>query len=226
MVKMDIKHQKALYDRNPLIYFLVVFVVSFSALMLSFPTIKPGYSSVWSQICQTCFSPLVNKPSTMRFIEFDQTAPQTGMIKALVVFLDRVNPDDTYTTKNVAISVYNELYVPLAFLIALLLASPVSWKRRLKASAIGIVILVILLFIKSFALVFDNYNYPDFIILKLPIIIKQIVYVVNLFLSITGASTNVIVPIFIWMPLTFKTNDVHLLKRGIFNKPVESFTKE
>jgi|GEM_PF-3603347 hypothetical protein len=210
--KSNRKSGVKLHEKQPLVYFLSVFCVLFLVIMLLFSVLKTPFASIYTSFGKAILAPLVNKPANNRNLKFSLSDDKKEVVLAQVIYKDRKNPDDTLVSKNITINIFNEAYIPLVFLICLIAATPLDYRRRLWAMLWGFLIVQSMLLFKFSAMIFDNYTYPDYAIIPLPFPIEQLVWLVNAFQAMTGASFNVVLPVLLWIIVTFKRNDLDIKK--------------
>lgn len=119
-------------SRKALILFFVIVVVVYGALVAPWPGLMSGYRRAFSGLCEIFFGRLGDARLTFE----SMTAPT----------LDK---DTHVTIKNVKTGVEarttvnaRRAYLPVAFTIALIVAAPIAWRRKLASLALGLVLIM------------------------------------------------------------------------------------
>ncbi len=110
------------------------------------------------------------------------------------VFYEQTLPEGGSPQKNLEISIRNEGLNPIAVFLIIFLAFPFSDKFRIKAFSISLTIIFIFIAFKLFAMVYDNYNLPEYKLADLVFFLDYPVYVFNLALASLGTSINYAFP--------------------------------
>lgn len=94
--------------------------------------------------------------------------------------------------------------------LAFCIATPVRIIKKLKFTALGMIVLSGMTSFKYLVLIYDNYSHPEFILIEdLPFIMDEIVYAGSWFLSKTGSiSFNVIFPVLIWILIVISDAEI------------------
>lgn len=89
------------------------------------------------------------------------------------------------TVKNVEIDLFIEFLFPLLMLLSL--SIPFINKSNYKSSLIIILVGIFLFWIKNIIQIYDNYSYPDYVLVDLSFPFSQIVYLTNSLLEKIGS---------------------------------------
>lgn len=128
----------------------------------------------------------------------------TGNLFYLIRFYDKQDKNGDDILRTVEVNVFNEISLPIILAIAFTLLSPFSRRGLLKQVVLFNLIVWIYVFLKLLIFVYDNYNYPEFILIDLGSVRGGVVYWVNRFYNMTGNTTAIIFPIIIWAAINFK----------------------
>ncbi|MCX6156204.1 MAG: hypothetical protein NT007_18800 [Candidatus Kapabacteria bacterium] len=158
------------------------------------------YSNLLVNTGNTYFKYAVNKDYKLKRNVSITNKDISDEVLVKTVILDKYDSEGKPIEKTISTNLRRECWLPLAIIISLMLSSP-FFTRKSFLMNLTKAILLIQLFIgfKLYVFAYDNYNYPEFAIKKLPFLIDGIVYYGNAFLNITGSSTTVIIPFFIWL---------------------------
>ena len=191
---------------NKILSFIIIFIFVFGFLIISNqiligiftqPVIEPVKSVIKSNLIKG------------RQVSYNMKNPVTLIISN--VYYDKPNPDNSFPQKQIEINIFNEIYLPFIFWLSLTLAIPFRMTKLFRTFSIGLILIYLYLFFKIFAIIVDNYNYPDFIIVNMNGLVDNMVYYFNFFLNKTGASTNAILPLIIWLLSLIDKNTPELL---------------
>jgi uncharacterized protein with PQ loop repeat len=102
--------------------------------------------------------------------------------------------------------------------LALVIATPIKWKRKWISLLIASILIFAFVYFKLFAIVMDNYSYPEMAVKPLPIVVSQIVYFYNMTLTATGTGTNLIIGLFIWLISSIRRQELNLIMSFVNKK--------
>lgn len=108
--------------------------------------------------------------------------------------------------KKTELNTWNFSYLPLAFIIALILATPINWKRKLLALLLGVLLMDLFIYFKVYIFLFDKLqSFEDFNIAELSSFwANALKKIATLFVHI---GTSMFVGVLIWLIVTFRKND-------------------
>ncbi|MFA7345938.1 MAG: hypothetical protein WC003_16685 [Terrimicrobiaceae bacterium] len=117
--------------------FLGVFAVIFTVLMLPWLGLAEGYMAVFRTVGTWCFSRDEDRRE-VAFLESPDKSARPTYARIEIANRERLKPDGSGLVRNVDFDVRGLGWKPTALLIALVLASPLPWKRRLAALCWGL----------------------------------------------------------------------------------------
>ncbi len=102
-------------------------------------------------------------------------------------------------------------YRALVFLVAIVLATPIAWKRRAWALAWGMLLVNVFVALRMWLKLYDSFSDPGpAYFFKLGESTKELLHWCTLILY-QAPELNFIVPAFIWLLVSFRRNDLALL---------------
>ncbi len=123
-----------------------------------------------------------------------------------------VRQDGTSKTAYVDINTRYLGYLPTILLISLVIASPVSWKRRLLALISGLVLVMMLVMFKQWiALLWLSHETPWLQLTNFTGTGKTVLTFLNTFISVSSSSVLYFV-VAIWLLVTFRVEDFKTTK--------------
>jgi len=98
-------------------------------------------------------------------------------------------------------------YAPTAVLLSLIVASPVTWKRRGWATLWGLILIHLWIAFALWLMLVDAYSDPSKLAMYelSPLVKRSLAYVT--FLVTKSTMTRYFVPVFFWILVTFRRND-------------------
>jgi hypothetical protein len=123
---------------KPIRHFLVWFVVAISLLIAPWPQLEETYGKLLRTGAQFVFGSFGPKGIVL-FRATDETNDWPHDTKIYLGNRDIVKPDGMRPMKVVKMSTRYIGYVPTALVVALVLATPFPWRRRLRSLAWGLV---------------------------------------------------------------------------------------
>jgi len=117
--------------------FLVTFAVIFTVLMLPWLGLAEGYMAVFRTVGTWCFSRDEGRRE-VTFLESPDKSVRPTYARVEIANRERLKLDGSGPVRNLDFDVRGLGWKPTALLIALVLASPLPWKRRLTALCSGL----------------------------------------------------------------------------------------
>jgi hypothetical protein len=182
--------------RNPLTRFLCRFVIIYTILALPWPGLSKAYGNYFRAICRIVFS----ADDGQRELSFEtpgDNSPRPNDTRVVIVNKSLMHPDGSGPVRNLDANIG---WQSIALLVALILATPISWPRR------GWALLWGLLAIHAFQLLFLNIcilNESAELSLVSPFW-KEVTSRGRQ--ALTG-QVNLAIPVLIWLLVTFRRED-------------------
>ncbi len=110
------------------------------------------------------------------------------------VYYDEVLPEGGNPQKNLEINIRNEVLNPIAVFVIIFIAFPILNRFPKKAFFTSLLIILAFISFKLFALVYDNYNIPEYALADLVFFLHYPVYFFNMALASLGTSINYAFP--------------------------------
>lgn len=181
--------------------FLASFLVVYGLLLSVWPYASKAYSPVFRLVGQTCFGTMGDAGQT-RFLPLN---PPVGPFDTEVV----LRSSEVRGVEGVfEVSSWSVGYMPTVTLVALVLATPIAWRRRLIALLIGLACLVPFIALRiglPLALEFARPDLPvrqyDFSETWASLLMQAKIAFVE------APASFFVVPIFIWIAATFRRSD-------------------
>lgn len=195
---------------KPLGRFLLQFAIIFLLLVLPWPGWEQAYAGMFRTVAGTLFGSLGPRAVVL----FAPLPKQRGSpVDTSMNVGDRrmVTPKGTLSTVNQEFSTRYVGYMPAALLTALVLATPLPWRRRGWALLWGLVL--VHLFVGGLILIMILYlsNHTEWLtILKLPGFLLPLLDLSwNTFIFQVVA--RFLIPVLIWILVAFRAGDLHEL---------------
>ncbi len=199
-----------MFPIKPILKFLVIFFVVFVILILPWPGLRGGYAAVYRWIGNTCWSSF-SSVAAMRFepLEPGEIDDAEGRDTKLT-FRHRTVQAPPFT---MAVNTRFQGYTPTAFVIALILASPVPWKRRLLALLIGIVLVSAFVAFRQYVFIANVIYQPEGVMGK----VREFAY----WVFVESFAGVFVIPLVIWLVATFRRRDLEAMVRGKAAAPAD-----
>lgn len=206
-------------NRHPLAYFVSVFIAVFALGLFLHSHIHDKMMNHFIESGNSFFRSNVNtdlKLNTSVAISRDKSNKNTLLVQT--IFFAKLNEDGTIQSKGILIDIFNEVYFPVLFVLSLVIATPIKWKRKWLSMIFALILALAFVYFKLYAIVMDNYTYPELAVKPLPIIISQIVYLYNMTLTATGTGTNLIIGLLIWLISSLRKQEIGLIAAYVNKK--------
>ena len=194
--------------KNKLVFlFILKSIVIFSILALPFGFFDTAYAKFYSGISKICFK----KFDRTGFAVFSITKPATNMHIELGNQL-QANSSGMVRTATSDVNIRYRGYIPTIFVLSLILASPVSRKRKLYSILFGIFLITVFVMIKQWIHIVYMCHQQNWISLYSfsPGTQKTFKFLYLDFANYNGSS--IIFSIVIWILVTFKRRDLENFK--------------
>jgi hypothetical protein len=195
------------FTRGPALRFLLRFLVIFGLLIAPWPGLNQAYSGYFQSLGQMVFGSSGESPRKVT------VEPSSG---------ERVGLDTRIILQNTAFAASDgkkllraeEIdsrsigWVPTALTVALVLATPIPWTRRLTALAGGLVLIHLFIFLSLQSWIWNNS--PSVSLLTLSSFWQQAVDELN-YALMNQLGISFTVPVVIWTLVTFRRQDQNAL---------------
>jgi hypothetical protein len=203
MTSKTSKFTSGLSMKGPAVKFLLRFLVIFGLLIAPWPGLNQAYSQYFQSLGQLVFNPT---GETKRMVVF---SPASGQIPGMDTRLTLENAELADASgrglvKSTEIDARSIGWVPTALTIALILATPIPWTRRLVALAGGIFLIHLFIFFSLQAWIWNNS--PDLSLLTLSKFEQRVVGELN-YALMNQLGISFTVPVVIWTLVTFRRQD-------------------
>lgn len=204
-----------------LVRFILWFGLIYGLLIYPWPGLDDAYNRYFRVIGQMAFP----EHSGNRILQFGSCEMRHDFycIRTQITLgnRDQTNPDGTLPVKNLGIDARGVGWIPTALTIALILPSPVSWKRKLVALAWGLIFVHLFIWFSVWAYI---WNQSDAIgLVTLSPTWKEIAGALEETL-ITQMEVSFAAPVLIWMLVTFGRDDLYRIISSEEKKAVERAT--
>jgi hypothetical protein len=193
--------------RIPMLGFLLRFAVIFGILILPWPGWNRAYAQYFQSLGQMVFNSTSETPRRVLF------GPASGKIPGMDTRLRLENlalADSTGKgpVKQTEIDTRSIGWVPTALTLALILATPIPWKRRLAACAGGLVLIHLFLFFTLQAWIWNNS--VELSLLTLSAFWQRVVGELDYELM-DQLGVSFTIPLVIWIIVTFRRQDARAI---------------
>jgi len=182
--------------------FCVRFLLFFGLSLVPWPGLPAACNGYFRAVNRLVFE----SKSGPRSLEFGPNEAHDTRI--VIINRKLMQPDGSGPVRNLDLDSFNFMWRPVSVLLALILASPVSWPRRVWALVVGGVCLqLFLLFVLGFAIWEES---TDVALVSLSPFWKQAAG--NMTHVLVG-QLNIAAPFFIWLVVTFRREDFGNVER-------------
>lgn len=176
------------------------FSFSFAILFILGNFLKESYARLSENVIMSQMEKKFNKkPVNLRKVFSEDIKDSPSKLKFNIVFVDKKNPDGSMKVKFLVFDTFQEGIFPMLILLSLVIASPIKINIKLTLAIASLLIYFYITYLKAILFLYDNYSAPEYLLLELDGFIGLLVYNLNMFYSGTGFSSNLILPILIWL---------------------------
>ena len=199
--------------KRPFLLFTVSFFLFFAFFLVITPVINKQYARSIISISRPLLNSFINKNKELKRIVLAKISKENPVfIQYQIKFLDKKFSNGNIVVKMTQIDSQKEFLYPSFFLLALILATPVAWKRKLWSLGIGFLFMNLYLIYKILIQILDNYKNPYIALFDLPEPFYSIIYYSNYFLHLTGFSSSYVIPVVIWVISVLRMKDLDKMK--------------
>ncbi|MFQ5491167.1 MAG: hypothetical protein ACE5GE_10630 [Phycisphaerae bacterium] len=186
---------------KPLLWFFLKLVLLYALLMAPWPGLRSAYAATFRFVGRLCFTHFGQDGR----VTFEPHEYAFGQTDTELILHNRRQPD---TRGTVTCDSRLRGYFPTAFVIALILATPLPAKRRLRALLWGLLAVNVFVALRIALLIVQTFSgdHPGALYHPSPFwagVLKQLV--TNL---CDAPASHFIIPIFIWITTTLRPNDL------------------
>jgi len=190
--------------------FLGLFMLVYGGLVAPWPSWNALYASYFRHFCGF-FLAHENADSIVRF----RAAPAAAALDMQIVLIDphRVDAHGRAKGRVLGLDSRGVGWIPTAFLVALILATWVPWKRRLSAFGLGLLVIHLYLLLAVRVYIW-NQSMPERAVGTLSSPLKWVAAGLEETM-ITQLGPSFVVPAVIWILVTFRTEDLDAASGGL-----------
>ena len=199
---------------QPILRFLLGFILAYAGLLIIFSFAEHQFAAHYQAMGKAAFEKFGNKG----IVQFSSRADNDSNYK-LTTKIILFNRDQVIAARQSgqASVLGAELYLsswyngvlPMVLLISLILASPVPWKRKLIAILVGLLVIYLFILLKMHLAIANEYlNTPSLGILPSHSKLVKTTYE----MLVANIETTFIIPVFIWILVTFRKKDLQRLR--------------
>lgn len=212
---------KSIVIKRPILYFVVTFTLVFGLGLYLYSVMQNDIMNHFMNSGNSYFRSYINTDLSLNTsVNLSRDESNANVLIVQTIFYAKKNADGTIQSKGILINIFNEAYFPILFVLALVIATPIVWTRKWISFLIASVLVFAFVYFKLFAIVMDNYSYPEMAVKQLPIIVSQLVYFYNMALTATGTGTNLIIGLFIWIASSIRRQEMNLIMDFVNKKAV------
>lgn len=181
--------------------FALRFALAYGLLVLAWPVVRPLYRPFYCMLGNVLFE---GGEASARFVALD-TADDLDI---QILLAKRDPPPVTGRMKN---SSRLAGYMPTVSLVAFLLASPISWKRRRRALLLGLVLVTAFVAFRMAIPIRGNFSNPDGLQVYHPGAFGKWAHGIADRALVSAPASWFVVPLLIWILVAFRRQDWELV---------------
>ena len=179
------------------------FVGRFALLFAIFVAPWPGLDRVEAACIQSIATQVFGGTHGNREVSFEEIPGQPGRTRAVIVNRALLNSDGSGPVRNLDLDLDRLVIRPLAVLLALILVTPVPWRRRVRSIVVSLVVLFVCLFaLFGFCLWLES---AELMLVNLGQVSKTLA---SDFRSASIAQAVIALPVLIWLVVTIRRDDI------------------
>lgn len=201
-------------ERNPILRSALFFLAIYVLLIIPWP----GWNDAFGTLFRSWARPIFGREEPQRVVRFEAYRADPKMPNATRIVIANpqlARPDGNVPALLLSLDTRGVCYIPAALLFALILASPLHWKRKIVSFLIGFFLLqcyfaaIIALYIAA-----QNSSSPPTAASHSPGLLEKLNY-----LTLNQIGLSFTVPVVIWVIVTFRKGDLESLRRTLTAAP-------
>lgn len=194
---------------KPIVRWAVCFALIAALLLAPWPRVSGGYANLFRAAGQRMFGKFGSKG--LVFFQPAEAADAFLDTRLIIGNRDQLKPGGRLPGATIDLSTRTSGYVPVAFLIALILATPLPWRRRLRALGWGLLwVHGFIAALLALMIVYQYSNNPSIGLFQLGWFWKKTVDALyQIFVGYIGALF--VVPVVIWLGVMFRRGDLSII---------------
>lgn len=195
---------------QPILRFLLWFVLAYAGLLILFSFFENQLGDQYRAMGKSRFEKFGKKGIVQFFPNEDRSTGYKLNTKVVLFNRDQViaarqSGQATVKGGELYISSWYSFVLPITILLSLIIASPVPWKRKILAALVGLLLLYFFIVFKLRLSIANEYiNNPE--LQYIPSNPKWTKVAHKIF--VTNIETTIILPVFIWILVTFRKSDL------------------
>jgi hypothetical protein len=191
--------------------FVLRFALAYALLIVAWPLVKPLYRPVYCALGSLCFEGGV---ASARF-EVQDTDDDLDI---QIHLTKRGPPRVTGRMQN---SSRLTGWMPTASLLALVLASPISWRRKRQALLWGLALLTVFVAFRMWVPIRENFSKPDALQVHHPGALGTWALGIASRALVAAPASHFVIPLLLWAVVAFRREDWELV-RAADSKPPQA----
>lgn len=189
-----------------LLQFVLISVACYSLLVAVKPFAREPYAIAHAWVARGAFGNFQSEG----IVRFEADVRETGLDTEVLLMKRGVS-----TGHRLSISAWRLGYLPTAELIALIIATPIAWRRRFRAMGLGLIVIHLLIIARIWILLIFRFSrdYPCRLYELSPMWDRVIDFIYDRAYAPTTASF--LVPAIVWIAVTFRRSDIADLLRRV-----------
>lgn len=199
-------------ESKPLFRFFCLFFLLYTLLIFPWPGVQELYTGYFCSFARLLFC----EQSGDRILKFDTIPPEhrKRTLDISITIANRTQLDATGSGHAVRLDLDSRGigWIPTALLSALVLATPLPWKRRCRALSLGLLAIHLLIFVALQACIWDiSDDTNGLCLIRLSPFYKTVVSGIDETL-VTQLGASFVLPFLIWALVTFRRQDIEILR--------------
>ncbi len=188
--------------RNPVVKFMLSFLLVFGLLIIPWPGLEEIYAQFYRAEGQWA-SNILGPKAIVQFIEGDERLDtQINLANRLMV-----KQDGTVKIAFLKVGSHSMGYLPISLVIALILATPLLWKRRIQALFGGVILINGFICLKTVLLILQEYNQEDWLGLFILNPYWEQKLNVLVYILVLSGETSLLIALAVWLIVCFRKGD-------------------
>lgn len=196
--------------RRAVLRFLVAFGLVYGLLIVPWPGFKEGYGRYFRFLCETVFV----ETHSPRYLKFEPSPDPRFSIGLQITLGNRkqANASGNLPVKVMGLEARGVGWIPTALIVALTLASPISWKRRAWALLWGWLLVYVFILFSVGCYIWNEST--DLGLVALNPFWKAVANGLEETL-VTQLGASFVVPVLLWFVVTFRLRDLTAIGKDV-----------
>ena len=209
-----------MHDKKPVGRFVILFIIIYGLFLLTSPMTEKWFANYYIHFGRSLFYSFVDK-GAVGFVELKETKQPKFSIEIRLANREVMNKamdaNKPYQDVRLEASSWYSGFLPMILLVSLIAATPfIGWKRKLLALFFGLLLVHVLIWVQLYIQILYEFDRNEFLQVMSFSSFEQKAMDILHYLFVESMGLKFVIPVFIWILVTFRKGDLENYTDSIF----------